>query len=307
MNNSYSVAFFVFKRPDSTRTFLDHMLDFGIKKIYVFADGPRNMEEKILTDAVKREIDKFQIDHPKTKLICRFSPTNLGLKNNIVSGLNAVFDQEDAAIIIEDDCLPTYDFFRFTSEMLKRYEDNLQVMSINGTSTGGDFEYSYDFNQYPQCWGWATWKRAWKLYDPTLSHFNASEWSNTTERLKFTPLLKWYWGIMLAMVKDGWIDTWDFQWSYAHFYHSGLSIAPSVNLIKNIGFDSVATNTKTKSKVSGLSTSLLKWPLIHPSKITENKSVTRKATRDFYLNPIAIGGLLRQYIYWKWHNYVNRH
>lgn len=283
------------------------MLEAGINKIYIFADGPRNEADRIDTELVRKEIVRFQTSHPEVTIIPKFSIVNLGLKQNIVAGLNSVFEHEEASIILEDDCLPTPDFFKFTSEMLTKYVDAKTVMSINGTSTGGKFEYSYDFSQYPQCWGWATWKRAWKLYDSKLSHFNRGEWDTLTARLHFTQLLKWYWGIMLSMVKDGWINTWDFQWSYAHFYSNGLSIAPSVNLITNIGFDSVATNTKTKSKVSGMATNLLKWPLTHPEQVLENITVTRKATYDFYLNPIAIGGLIRQYIYWKWHNYVNRH
>jgi hypothetical protein len=307
MNNFYPVAFFVFKRPDSTQLFLDHMRSFGIQKIYVFADGPRNEIEKKETDAVKLQIEKFQADHKEIRLITSFSQKNLGLKNNIVNGLNTVFENEDAAIIIEDDCLPTPDFFRFATEMLTKYQAENTIMSVNGTSTGGKFKYSYDFNRYPQCWGWATWKRAWKLYDPSLSSFTPASWNKLADNLGFGPVLTWYWGTMLMMVKAGWINTWDFQWSYAHFYHNGLSIAPSVNLITNIGFDSAATNTKTKSKVADMATDLLDWPLTHPQIVVENKSVTRKATYDFYVNPIAIGGLLRQYIYWQWSKYVNRH
>lgn len=305
--NSYPVIFFVFKRPSSTRTFLDLMNNSGIKKIYIFADGPRNEIEKEDTSAVSVEIEKFCATYPEINVIAKYRESNMGLKQNIIQGLTSVFEREEAVIIIEDDCLPTPDFFKFTSEMLDKYKDESTVMSVNGTSTGGVFEHSYDFSQYPQCWGWGTWKRAWELYDPSLSHFTQTEWDSLAHKLHFSPLLKWYWGTMLTMVKDGWINTWDFQWSYAHFYHHGLSIAPSVNLVKNIGFDSAATNTKTKTKVAGMPTNLMTWPLVHPIAVVENNSVTHKATYDFYLNPIAIGGLLRQYIYWKWSKYVNRH
>lgn len=305
--NNIPVVFFVFKRHSTTYSFLDQFILSGIRKIYIFADGPRNEEDKNDTDLVKKEIQRFQESHPEIIIITKFNDVNLGLKKNIVQGLNFTFEHEDSAIIVEDDCVTTPDFFKFCSEMLTKYKDVIKVMSVNGTSTGGEFEHSYDFSRYPQCWGWATWKRAWKMYDPNLTHFTVKKWDMLSKRLNFSPMLKWYWGTMLTMVKAEWVKTWDFQWSYAHFYHDGLSIAPSVNLIKNIGFDNVATNTKTKSKVSGMATEFMKWPLIHPSKILENKSVTLKATYDFYLNPIAIGGLLRQYIYWKWHKYVNWH
>jgi hypothetical protein len=307
MNINYPVIYFVFKRPATTKRFLELMKDAGIGKIYIFADGPRNVAEKLETGRVKESIREFGLANKEIKLITSYSPRNIGLKRNIVGGLTCVFEKEDAAIILEDDCLPTPDFFRFTSEMLQKYKDDQIVMSVNGTSTGGNFEHSYDFSQYPQCWGWATWARAWKLYDSKLNTFNPLSWQKLTQELKFSKLLSWYWRTMLTMVKVGWINTWDFQWSYTHFLHHGLSIAPSVNLIKNIGFDSAATNTKTKTKVADMKTTILSWPLKHPSQTRENLSVSRRAVRDFYLNPVAILGMLRQYLYWKWSTYANRH
>lgn len=303
MINNYPVVFFVFKRPATTMSFLNLMIKAGINKIYIFADGPRNETEKFETDVVKANINSFIKDNKSLEIITTFNPKNLGLKKNIIQGLNKVFKLEDAAIILEDDCLPTPDFFKFTKAMLTKYKDEPKVMSINGTSTGGRFSHSYDFSRYPQCWGWATWKRAWNLYDSTLTTFTPESWRALAAKLGFNPLLSWYWRTMLTMVKAGWINTWDFQWSYAHFYHEGLSIAPSVNLIKNIGFDLVATNTKTKSKVADMKTNTLSWPLTHPINIDENKSISHRAVYDFYLNPVAIAGLLRQYVYWTWSKY----
>lgn len=307
MSNKYPVVFFVFKRPGTTRIFLDRMVAAHITRIYIFADGPRNESDRQGTNAVKTAITEFQTDNPTTEIITTYATENLGLKRNITDGLDTVFSQEDAAIIIEDDCEPTPDFFKFTGEMLTRYHDEPKVMAVNGTSTGGNFTYSYDFSQYPQCWGWATWKRAWKLYDGSLRQFSKESWKELSKELGFSPLLARYWYAMLTMVKSGWIKTWDFQWSYAHFYHHGLAVAPSVNLIKNIGFDTVATNTKTKTKVADMKTNSFTWPLDHPPIVTENRRISTVAANDFYLNPIAIAGLVRQYIYWKWNTYVNRH
>ncbi len=307
MKNKYPVVFFVFKRPALTRKFLDIMVDSGVTKIYVRADGPRDSGEKVITDAVREVVDQFANEHPTVKIITSYAPNNLGLKHNIVNGLNEVFAVEDATIIIEDDCLPTRDFFKFTSELLNKYKGDARVMSVNGTSTGGVFHYSYGFTKYSQCWGWATWKRSWNLYDPSLTDFNPESWSLLADKLKLGRLLKWYWLTMLTLVKNGWIKTWDYQWSYAHFKNAGLAIAPSCNLIQNIGFDAVATNTKTKSSVANLSTAKLVFPLSHPLKVQESLSISRRIEHSFYANPIAILGLLRQYIYWIWSKYVNRH
>lgn len=307
MKNNYPVVFFVFKRPATTLQFLEHMKKADIKKIYIFSDGPRNSAEKFEIEAVRDNIEIFHKSYPDIQIMLHSSNINLGLKRNIVNGLNHVFSKEDAAIILEDDCLPTLDFFRFASEMLDRYKNNLKVMSVNGTSSGGISEFSYDFTKYAQCWGWATWARAWKLYDPTLRGFSNNSWKMLGEKLKMGWLMRWYWGTMLQVVKADRINTWDFQWSYTHFLHKGLAITPSTNLIKNIGFDNVATNTKTKSGSAAMSTKNLIFPLLHPKLVVENMSVSRRIESTFYANPVAILGLLRQYIYWKWSIYANRH
>lgn len=300
MNNSYPVVFFVFKRPATTLKFLELMRDSGINKIYIFADGPRNEIEKFETDIVKENVVKFSKSNPKIKVISYYSKSNVGLKKNIINGLNRVFNIEGAAIIIEDDCLPNPDFFRFMSEMLAKYKDEQKIMSVNGTSPGGIFKHSYDFTKYPQCWGWATWARAWKLYDPTLNNFNQKTWKILGQKLGLSRSLRWYWGTMLTLVKSGWINTWDYQWSFAHFYHCSLAIAPSVNLVQNIGFDSVATHTKFKTKVSKMQTGILEHPLSHPLVIKEALPISHKIETSFYANPVAFLGLIRQYIYWMW-------
>lgn len=300
MIKTFPVVFFVFKRPLTTKSFLDIMVKAGIKKIYIFADGPRNEIDKKDTDLVKSTISEYALGNPNIKIVTHYSTQNIGLKQNIISGLNTVFKLEPAAIIMEDDCLPTLDFFRFTSEMLVKYQDVKKIMSVNGTSTGGDFNHSYDFTKYSQCWGWATWSRAWSLYDPELSEFTKESWNNLAKSLNLNFVLRWYWYTILSIVKTGWIRTWDYQWSYAHFINNGLAIAPSTNLISNIGFDSVATNTKTKTKVADMQTASLNWPLIHPKEIKENKSISKQIEKNFYSNPIAILGLIRQCIYLLW-------
>lgn len=300
MTKIYPVVFFTFKRNTTTTHFLELMRDAGVSKIYIYSDGPRNNVDKIATDLVRKSVMAFQSANPNIKIITNFSESNLGLKNNIIRGLGRVLAIEDAVIVLEDDCLPSTDFFLFTSQMLAKYKDDKRIMSINGTSVGGNFKYSYDFTKYAQCWGWATWKRAWKLYDPELLEFNQVVWNKLSKDLNLTPLLNWYFKSMLNIIKAGWIKTWDFQWSYSHFLNKGLAIVPSVNLIQNIGFDAMATNTKTKANVANMLSVPLTWPLSHPTTVVENKSISKVIETNFYQNPIAILGLIRQYVLWYW-------
>ncbi|TXH07571.1 MAG: hypothetical protein E6R05_00355 [Candidatus Moraniibacteriota bacterium] len=302
-----AVVFFVFKRPKTTYDFLKRMVDAGAEKIYVFADGPRNAEEKLLTDDVQSEIRRFVRDYPTINIVTQYALKNQGLRNNIISGLNYVFKNEMKAIIIEDDCLVSRDFFRFTSEMLDRYVIDDRVMSINGMSVGGDYDdYSYGFTKYPQCWGWATWKRAWKLYDPMMRTHEQKAWYRLASQLGMGIILRNYFELMFKLIRLGQINTWDFQWAYAHFVNRGLAISPHYNLVSNIGFDAAATNTKARSRVANLKTTPLEASLHHPPVVSENISVSRAIERKFYANPIAILGLLRQYFYYQIGVYAHR-
>lgn len=304
---NYPVAFFVFKRPKYTYDFLSRMHESGIKKIYLFADGPRNGQDKILTDQVKSEITRFKKSHKDITLITHYSPQNVGLRQNIITGLNTVFTYEQAAIIVEDDCAFSPDFFRFTQIMLTKYQRVAKVMSINGMSVGGNYRgYSYSFTKYPQCWGWATWKRAWDLYDPTMPSFNNKSWAALSQKLNLPIILRSYFELMFNLVKKGQINTWDFQWTYTHFVNQGLAISPSTNLVTNIGFDSAATNTKTKTSVAALKAGSLPVVLNHPNMIVENLTISHQIERKFYANPVAILGLLRQYLYYLWGTYAHR-
>lgn len=287
----YPVVLFLYKRPESTATILNLAVQAGINKLYLFVDGAKNDADAKLTSQVKKVVKDFAQAHQRIKLITHFSRTNQGLKKSIISGLNEVFKLEEAAIILEDDCIPNLDFFKFTQAMLVKYKNSPAVLSVAGTSVGKFSPASYDFSRFQLCWGWATWKRAWQQYDDSVTGYQDSK----IEYLSQISL--WYWRSIFDLVQRKMIDTWDYQWSYAHFATHSLSIIPSVNLVTNIGFDQHATNTKSKSSVAGMLTGELAWPLVHPQKITENLALSNAINHRFYQHLIPFLGLARYYLY----------
>lgn len=303
---NYPVVFFVFKRPSLILSSLSLIAAANPSRLYIFADGPRNSRERIQTDRVKSAIKKFSESNPALKIITSYSKSNLGLKQSIIMGLNQVFGQEKAAIILEDDCIPSPSFFHFTANMLRKYQANSRIMSVAGTSPGVYSPYSYDFSRYQLCWGWATWARAWKLYDAQMQSLHTPQWEKSLRSITSLPYMRRYWNMMLTMVKAGWIDTWDYQWAYALFLHRGLAIIPSANLVTNVGFGGNATNTKIDSGIGSMQISQLAVPYLDPPKIRDNPKLSIAIENKFYNNPVAILGMLRQYLYWQWNKYASR-
>src|SRR5579871_4386735 len=161
------VALIVFNRPDTTRQVFQEIRRVRPPVLLVVADGPRrdHPEDEQLcreTRAVAEEVDW------PCQVLTEYSDVNLGCRHRPASGLDWVFSQVEEAIILEDDCVPHPSFFRFCSELLSRYRDDARIGTIAGTNVQGGRKRggaSYYFSKYPTIWGWASWRRAWALYD----------------------------------------------------------------------------------------------------------------------------------------------
>ena len=98
-----------------------------------------------------------------------YQPENLGCKRGVGAAIDWFLAYEESGIILEDDCLPTADFFPFCAELLERYRDAPEVMMIGGHNPLGRWdarEGSYLFSRTAPIWGWATWRRAWAAVRP---------------------------------------------------------------------------------------------------------------------------------------------
>jgi hypothetical protein len=60
------------------------------------------------------------------------------------------------------------------------------------------------------------------------------------------------------------LDTWDVQWLYTILVHDGISVNPSVNLVKNIGFGGGTHTHSANTFLAGLPLNAIKFPLKHP-------------------------------------------
>jgi hypothetical protein len=278
---STPVAFFIFRRPECTRQVFDAIRAARPATLIVTADGWRNEEERKLCLAARAVTEEIDWDCSVTR---QYSNVNLGCGHRMASGLNAVFDRHDRAIILEDDCLPTAGFFGYCAELLERYSTNTRISAISGTSV---YPYqraqgrSYAFSRYSWIWGWATWSRAWQSYD-----FHVRDWPSLRDTNWLYAALKdrsacLFWRGILDRVSRGEIDTWDYQWTFNCLRQDGLSVVPSVNMVSNIGFGPDATHTTDGKHRDGFRKSQdYCGSLVHPLEIEWNASLDARALRS---------------------------
>lgn len=69
---------------------------------------------------------------------------------------------------------------------------------------------------------------------------------------------------------------WDYQWIFCCWLNNGLTVAPSKNLVKNLGFDEEATHTRDKDPYrSQLRLEELSWPLKLPMNFEVKKDADK--------------------------------
>jgi hypothetical protein len=287
------VVLIIYKRSNNLKKLISAVREYKPSKIYLVADGPKNK-----TDAKSckktRETTEELIDW-KCKINKIYARKNMGLRNRVVSGLDKVFSDEKWAIILEDDLVIEPSFFSYCDTLLKKYEKNKRIISI----AGNNFQFgknkikeSYYFSRYVHSWGWATWRRAWQLYDNEMKDWQDLKKTNWLKNIFNNKVLELYWKKIFNMVMDKEVDSWAYRWTYTSLLNNKLTIIPKVNLVSNNGYGKNATHTKLKSRTLDLPIEEINSPLKHPKKIKRNKQADKTTERNTYLTPIMVISLL---------------
>lgn len=287
------VALVIFNRPEYLEHVFERVAQAKPRQLFVIADGPRpDRPDDVERCAAARTITE-RIDWD-CQVYRNYAETNMGCGRRPSSGISWVFEHVDRAIIIEDDCVPDPSFFRFCEEMLERYADDPRVMQVSGRSVFSDppeRDFSYYFSRQLNCWGWATWARAWKLYD-----YKMSLWPQFRDP-------RWLRGVVddpraVRFFMDTFehhythndtVTGWDQQWNFCCFVNNGLGVRPYRNLVEYIGFeDATHKFFWGKNNFAKLAPRQIDFPLRHPPGLVVDKGA------DELHNQRMFGALARQ-------------
>ena len=281
------VLFLVFNRPDVTGKVFEAIKNAQPPRLYVAADGPR---ESVATDQERcAEIRSIILDNIDWQCDIKtlFREQNLGCRDAVSSAIDWFFDNEEDGIILEDDCLPHPDFFRFCSEMLDYYRDNEKIMHISGSNFNFGKKYGiadYYFSRYAMIWGWASWRRAWKQYDRDMASLDEFTRQDATKLIPDTRQRRRFLEIFEKVRNhDAEFNTWDFQWFYSVLRKQGLAIQPNVNMVSNIGFIDNPTHKIKTPELANLSREAVPKEITHPEKIFPDRDADDFAFRMYKL------------------------
>jgi len=269
------ILFLIFRQPEITYKVFEQIRAIKPTHLYISADGPReghpeDIEECELTRAIVSKVDW------KCQVHTRFIPTNLGLKKAVSSALDWFFDSVDEGIVLEYDCLPDPSFFKFCQTMLDRYRNDPRIFSICGDNLLADIprgDGDYYYSRLAGIWGWATWKRSWKLWRPKLENYEKFRELSIMNSILTVEKGREFWLKTFDAVHDGRNNTtWAFCLVYAQIMNGGYCVVPNTNLVSNIGFGPEGTHAQDET---------------HPYANVQSGSIKRFNAPSFFVADLA--------------------
>lgn len=272
------IALFVYSRLTHTRQTIEALqknILANQSDLIIFSDAPKTEAQVKAVREVREYI--HQIDGFKSvKIIER--PTNLGLACSIIDGVTSVVNQYGHVIVIEDDLVTSPHFLEYMNGGLNIYEKNEDIASIHGYIYPIDGLPETFFMRGADCWGWATWKDKWAIFESDGAKLlDELKRKNLINRFDFNGTYSYC--KMLADQIAGKNNSWAVRWYASAFLNNKYTLYPGKSLILNIGNDGSGTHCgETSAFTSELSNKAIEVTLI---PVEDNQQVLLAIERYF--------------------------
>ena len=288
-----------FNRPDLLEQVLEKLKLFNCTSVFISIDGPRSghISDYSKVIACQNLAKSFNSRDPERN---RLLELNLGCGLAMSSAIEWFFSKVEAGIIIEDDIDFGYSFLSTMDFLLTELRDDLSVGSITGLNPISlqlppnvqTRENGFIGHSFFSSWGWATWRNRWKLYEFDLAHWEI-DISRFTLWRRFGILGSRFLASKFNSVKDGKVDTWDYQFLAMQIRYNLKCVAPVVNQIGNLGFRDDATHTNSGANRSFEFSHAAKAQKILKLDIQNARKFDSLYLHEHYLIPTILERVLR--------------
>jgi hypothetical protein len=291
------ILLFVYSRLEHTSQTIaalqknHHALD---SDLIIYSDAPKNHNFIQSVSQVRAFIS--QVSGFKSVTINE-RQVNFGLAHSIIDGVTETLKYSNRVIVLEDDLVTAEFFLQHMNRALDLYSNDEEVVSIHGYLPPTTIPLPDTFFiRGADCWGWATWRRAWTIFNPDGKTLLAE--LQTRNLIKSFNLDGVYpFSRMLEDQIIGKNDSWAIRWHASAFLANKYTLHPGRSLVHNIGNDNSGTHCKETSKYD---TTLTRTPIII-SRINIDESLQGLAAlKRFYSQHnrihVRIRNVIRRYI-----------
>ncbi|MBD3588349.1 glycosyltransferase [Bacteroides sp. GM023] len=236
------ILLFVYNRPEHVRQCIASLQANELaaqSPLFIYSDAAKTPESREGVEQTRRfirDIDGFA----SVTIIER--EQNWGLARSIIDGVTTQVNHFGRVIVMEDDLIAAPFFLQFMNDTLETYKDEPRVGHIQGCDFTQDTSLPDTFLiKWTGSWGWGTWDRAWKLFNPNGKELlQQLEERNLTHRFDFNSTYGYT--RMLRRQIEGKNNSWAIRWNASLFLADILSLNAGRSLIRNTGFDGSGTN-----------------------------------------------------------------
>jgi GT2 family glycosyltransferase len=236
--NPAPIALFAYNRPEHTREAIESLLRNGLasqSELHVFSDGARDADSAGRVAQVRsylRGVTGFRAVrlHERER--------NMGLAASVIDGVSGLIGEHGRVIVVEDDLKVAPRFLDYMNAALEHYAGEESVMQISGHMFPVDVPESGEafFLPFVSSWGWATWERAWRRFDPAAKGYETLK-VDAERRRAFNMDGAYDYFSMLEAQLEGRVDSWAIRWNLSVFLNGGMVLYPAKSLVENTGFD----------------------------------------------------------------------
>ena len=274
------ILLFVYNRPLHVKRSIESLLANELAKdseLYIFSDAAKDETTQGDVNEVRKIIHSIE-GFKQIHLVER--EKNWGLARNIIDGVTRLVDEHGRVIVLEDDLIVAPYFLKFMNDALETYQDEEKVGHIQACDFTKDPTLPDTFLiKWTGSWGWATWKRAWKHFNPNGQELlDELVKRNLTYRFDFNG--KYGFTRMLRKQIEGKNNSWAIRWNASLFLADILSLNVGKSLIQNEGFDGSGTNCGSGNLYDS-NLWMKPLPVVEISPIVENEEA-RKVISRYY-------------------------
>lgn len=235
------IALFTYSRADHTQKAVESLLqnkEAIHSDLYIFSDGPKTESKRKNVEENRKYI--HTITGFKSIHIIE-NQENKGLSNSLISGITKLCDEYGYVIVVEDDLIVSPYFLQYMNEGLEKYQYNDKISAISAFLNPIDCDAPNTFFlRYFACWGWATWKRAWDLFNPDVkSLLKQIRWKIKGFNINNSHN---FYG-MLYCHKVGLVDSWAVRFYASSYLANKLILYPSHTMTIQNGIDGTGTHS----------------------------------------------------------------
>jgi glycosyltransferase involved in cell wall biosynthesis len=239
------IALFVYNRPQHLERTIRCLKNNELAResdLFVFSDGPKTIKDEAKINEVRSIIHSIT-GFGNLKIVEQ--EKNIGLANSVITGVTRLTEKFGKVIVMEDDLESSPYMLRYFNEALDKYQNEEQVMHI------GAYMYPINPDGLPESfffrmatsWGWATWARAWKHFEPDIEKlFRQFDEDKITAFSVDRSENFWK---QVNELRTGKINSWAIRWYASLFLAGGLALHPGVSMTNNIGNDASGRHSES--------------------------------------------------------------